>query len=537
MARAKRRKGTSFENKKTKSIFLYGTPNVKKADILSGMQSSFLALVNDDIRLLDARDDIALQVIKNDKKDSAMRALEKSIRPKGVNSAFCQNAFDTAVTHLSNRMESIRKEMLADNRTVLTRSKVLFAMAVSGCGRDAMISEMRSISKKKDDFYSRCAAELDSMDEAVFRTEMAAMADSYAMYRMEYRVPELRSAEVPLDSRLMKIEESSVIKAPFVITVTDPFKKKNRIMVPLNTSSHSLHKAKSNKMAGTVKASIRNGKLRIAWSYDKSLEQPKTSNITGVDVGIIDAIHTSDNAVHGSMKEVLDFYKDTVEPAFAGLSDLRNKKKAISHYLRRHKPIPEDVRRSLIEKMDRLEHMIQTMEAPYRKKRHYYGMLDETISQTVKSYIASISPDTLTAMELLDIKEFDKSRKVNGMFSVFARGKLQAALKEELNWKGYDFAEVEPAYTSRVCPVCGNLDSANRNGKVFKCTCCGYEDDADRVAGINIRDRAGDKEIAALCEKHKYSTKDRQAALRELYASRHETYLNKQHPEPAMAAV
>ena len=36
-------------------------------------------------------------------------------------------------------------------------------------------------------------------------------------------------------------------------------------------------------------------------------------------------------------------------------------------------------------------------------------------------------------IEKLDIKEFNKSRKVNGMFSTFARGKLQRKLMEALN--------------------------------------------------------------------------------------------------------
>lgn len=36
------------------------------------------------------------------------------------------------------------------------------------------------------------------------------------------------------------------------------------------------------------------------------------------------------------------------------------------------------------------------------------------------------------------------------MFSLFARGKLQHRLMEELNWRGFDFLEVAPDYTSQV---------------------------------------------------------------------------------------
>ena len=227
------------------------------------------------------------------------------------------------------------------------------------------------------------------------------------------------------------------------------------------------------------------------------------------------------------MSPVIDFYHEEVEPAFAELASLRNKKRKIKHFLRKH-DLPEDVRRSLIKKMDRLERMIQTAEAPYRKKRCYYAQLDHEIKKSVTTYVDSISKDTLTAIEKLDIKEFNKSRKVNGMFSTFARGKLQRKLMEALNQKGCDFFEVEPDFTSQVCPVCSNLNAENRHSKGFCCTSCGYHDDADHVGAVNIRKRAGDREILELCKEHQYSHKNLQNAIRIVYEKRHIAYKTKQ---------
>ena len=85
---------------------------------------------------------------------------------------------------------------------------------------------------------------------------------------------------------------------------------------------------------------------------------------------------------------------------------------------------------------------------------------------------------------------------------MFARGQLQKKLMETLNWKGYDFKEIEPDYTSQCCPVCSYTDKANRNNKSFTCQCCGYEADADYVGALNIKARAEDKEILDVCEKH-----------------------------------
>lgn len=237
------------------------------------------------------------------------------------------------------------------------------------------------------------------------------------------------------------------------------------------------------------------------------------------------------------MKEAINFYHSTVEPSFAGLSDLRNKKRAIRHYLRTH-DLSEDVRRSLIRKMDHLDQMMKTIEAPYRKKRHYYAMLDQEIVNTVDAYIRSIDRNTLTVLEKLDIREFNKSRKLNGEFSMFARGRLQGTLMRELNWRGYDFLEVVPDYTSQVCLVCGNLDPENRNGKDFTCTCCSHHDDADHNAAVNIRDRVNDAEIMKLCESYRYNHAGLQKALKALYHERNQNYQT-QHPlksEPPSAA-
>lgn len=525
MPKARRRKDSTFETTMTKSVFLYGDPNKAKLASLIRIQASFATLVNKNILILNSRPEIILQLVKNDKKDSDMRALEKSIRPTGINSAFCQNAFDAAVTHLSNRLDNIRLDLLSEGVDIFAKSKVLFAMSIMQRSKAQMIDAMRDLSAHARDkkFYQECVSALEQMPDKKFDLAQLEFNDKYHSKSLEYRIPQLKSVSVPLDSRLMSLKPSEKIKAPYVIAITDPEHNGQRIVVPINTSKHSLNKIRSNDMAGTVVMQIRNGKLRIGWSYDKHLVKPASKVLIGVDTGISDALHTSDNQAIGSMCKVIDFYHATVESAFAELSNLRNKKRAISHYLRTH-TLPANVRRSLIRKMDTLDRMIQTMNAPYRKKRHYYGMLDAEISLATNQYIKSLDPGTTTVLEKLDMKEFRKSRRQNGMFSVFARGKLQHKLMQELNWRGYDFIEVAPDFTSQVCPECNNLDSGSRNGKVFSCTCCGYHADADYVGALNIKTRANDKEILDACEKYKYNHKNMQSALKMIYINRHQSY-------------
>ena len=435
MPKARKKKNSSFQTTITKSVFLYGRPNKEKLVLLQQMQDFYTALINRDIELLEQNPAIVLQLVKNDKKDPEMRKLEKAIRTEGINSAFCQNAFDAAVVQLSSRLNNIRLDLLSEGMGIFAQSKVLFAMSIMGCAKQKMEETMQQM---EGTFYEDCTKTLHELSEKEFSNLQMEFQERYASKSLEYRIPQLLFVSVPLDSRLMKIEQSTDTKMPYVITITNPLKTRQRITIPIDTSSHSLHKIQCNKMAGTVLMQIRRGNLRIGWSYDSARQQPATTNCIGVDTGISDCFHTSDGRAIGSMSPVIDFYHKEVEPAFAELANLRNKKRKIKHFLRKH-DLPEDVRRSLIQKMDRLEQMIQTAKAPYRRKRCYYAQLDHEIKKSVTTYVDSISKDTLTAIERLDIKEFNKSRKVNGMFSTFARGKLQRKLMEALNQKGCDY--------------------------------------------------------------------------------------------------
>ena len=449
MPKARKRKDTQFDNKMSKCVFLYGEPTKDKADKIKKMQDEFAKLINLYISQIYNNNNFTLQIVKDDKRDSQITAFEKSIRSDKINAAYSQNAFKLAITHLSNRLDNIRLDMCRECKSIFTTSKVLFAMSIDGRSKAEMITAMQDISKsiksKKDTaFYDECAEELKSIKDSEFKFMQQEFRVIYDTISCEYRIPYVSRSQIPLDSRIMTIKPSRNIKTPYVITIsnmTDVGGEK--IEVPLNTSKHSIHKINTRKMAGMVSTSMDIQRcLKVDWSYKNCMSQPKTSKIIGVDTGISDAFHTSEDKAIGSMSPVINFYKDDVEKSFASLSNMRNKKRKISHYLRRHENLPEDARRSLIQKMDKLDQMIQKAEAPHRKNRRYYNMLEHEIKSSIDSYIKSIDNETLTVLEKLDInvergiprsesgneqerrviKEFNNSRKANGKRSMFARG-------------------------------------------------------------------------------------------------------------------
>ena len=545
MAKARSRKKKQHSDKQIKSVFLYGIPNKEKCCNLVSIQKKYTDLSNYYIGEISNITNLIVPVIKNDKKSPEVRAKEKELRPKGVNSAFSQNAFDNAVTHLSNRLDAIRIEILNDEKLLskgvrfYAQSKVLFAMCLEGLNKNDIETEFRKIAdgvKKNRSFYLSIADELHNKSDKEFIFDITCLCDAYEMYSLEYSIPVLNNEQVSLDSRLMKIEQSKTVKTAFVIAISDPLHKNHRIEVPINTTKNSVRRLKQYNAAGSVSYTItKSGKLRVQWAVKKTANDNPVKNTVGVDTGINDCFHTSDGSAIGSMHDVISFYHDMVEPSFAGLSDMRNKKKKILYYLHHAHDLPDDVRRSLIEKADQLEKQIRSTNAPYRKKRHYNQMLEHEISRSVKTYISSITPDTLTVIEQLDIKEFKKSSKLNGALSVFARGRLQEKLMEALQWKGYPFEEVPPEYTSQVCPVCSYLGKENRNGKTFHCICCGFTDDADHVGAVNIRMRSVDPEINKICTDNEYQPVARAKNLILYYSEKHKAWAdaNKRKDEAA----
>ena len=530
MPKARHKKTTEYQASMTKAVFLFGNPNTGKRELLEKIQLYYTDLVNRDIEILSSKPDLTMELVKNDKKASGVRALEKSIRPAGVNSAFCQNAFDCAFTKLANRLDVIRINMYAENQTIFTQSKVLYAMSITGKSQEEMAAAMDDLAariKKKEScaFYQKQAADLRGMTADEFLFAQKEFSDSYLSHYLSFAIPHVNREQVSLDSRLMRLEVSTNTTYPYVIRITNPYAKGERIIIPIRCSRDGLRRMKQYKVSKTVHYTLwGKDKIRVQASFEKKLQAPNPQKYIGVDTGINDCFCCSDGRSIGTMEQVIAYYKNVVEPSFAGLSDLRNKKTKILRFLRKHQNLPQEVRLKLLRKVDRLEKMIRTADLPYRKKRRYYAWLSEEVSTDVRQYIEKTDRDTLTVLERLDIKEFRKSRRLNGELSVFARGLMQEKLMSELNWHGMAFIEVEPDYSSQTCPVCGHIDAKSRNGKQFRCTLCGHTDDADHNASVILKNRATDQEFLDVCEKYKYDHKGRQAAIRAIGKKRSDAW-------------
>ncbi|MOA46461.1 putative transposase DNA-binding domain protein [compost metagenome] len=69
-------------------------------------------------------------------------------------------------------------------------------------------------------------------------------------------------------------------------------------------------------------------------------------------------------------------------------------------------------------------------------------------------------------------------------------GDFRRQLDYKAAWQGGWLVAVPPANTSRACPACGHTQVDNRKSQsVFLCVACGHTENADLVAGKNIRTR------------------------------------------------
>lgn len=92
------------------------------------------------------------------------------------------------------------------------------------------------------------------------------------------------------------------------------------------------------------------------------------------------------------------------------------------------------------------------------------------------------------ALEIRRITRFEGARKRDLNRSILEQGwyLFRTLLRYKLERRGRCLIEVNPAFTSVTCPICGDRSKSNRDGERFHCTVCGHEDHADANASRNI---------------------------------------------------
>ncbi len=106
-------------------------------------------------------------------------------------------------------------------------------------------------------------------------------------------------------------------------------------------------------------------------------------------------------------------------------------------------------------------------------------------------------PAVVAMEDLSHLRGRTKSRRLSRIVSRWARSILRERLEFRTQAGCSRLETVNAAYTSQTCPnpACGYVHRDNRHGDRFHCLHCGWDGDADVVAGMNLLSRMGDAEI------------------------------------------
>ena len=117
------------------------------------------------------------------------------------------------------------------------------------------------------------------------------------------------------------------------------------------------------------------------------------------------------------------------------------------------------------------------------------------INQALNALQRAKDPGLLVHESLRGLRGKFKSKRLSRIVSTWARGLVKDRLSFKASAGGSRREQVNPSYSSQMCPCCGFVNYKNRQGDRFQCLFCGHGGDSDAVAAVNLLERQDDPEI------------------------------------------
>ena len=211
----------------------------------------------------------------------------------------------------------------------------------------------------------------------------------------------------------------------------------------------------------------------------KAVDHP--SPCVGIDLGITVPIATSDGLIlpKNNVLDTLDIRYRKIQKRFSRKTNKQsNRRKRIKSELAEIKRHQTRVRKSNIHK------------ATTELAKTY-------------SYIAieDLKVQNMTASAKGTAEEPGKNVKAKAGLNREILNVSPYTMREQLAyktiWYGSHLEEVDPKHTSQTCSSCGHVARENRASQAkFECQVCGYQDNADINAAMNILSKSGISETA-----------------------------------------
>jgi len=150
-----------------------------------------------------------------------------------------------------------------------------------------------------------------------------------------------------------------------------------------------------------------------------------------------------------------------------------------------------------INKLDKIGYQ-NLSEKELKKLQKLYRRLDWYVELLIHNILDYCEKNGITDLVVEDLRLKDKSNIINEEFNMkYSRlvkllhlSNVKNMLLRQGEKRGIRVHIVHSEWTSLGCPECGNIDKNNRTTQEsFKCSACGYEDNADHVGSVNVLER------------------------------------------------
>lgn len=254
-----------------------------------------------------------------------------------------------------------------------------------------------------------------------------------------------------LDAKVIKLEKSRIKLFDWILTLST-LKREHRIQIPLK-STQVLNKWLSQPGAKLVQGGLLTEEFLIVFV--------KIPTATYKEVGEIESLDLGMNKL--AVDHLNNWYG--VEPSSDNPLELDPIWRKILDKVRRRKPGSRGKKRAMAHRENYLNYVLRRM--PWEKWR-FLGIEDlDGIKNGKKN---STKQQRIVRTSWCQRRVRDRIIHIAQENRVF-------------------LVHYNPVNTSRRCPLlsggCGKVSKANRQGEIFKCQFCGYQDDADHVGALN----------------------------------------------------
>ena len=270
------------------------------------------------------------------------------------------------------------------------------------------------------------------------------------------RKPSLKLKNMMLDSHVVTIQEAKNSTSFDRWIRIAPLKGEEAIYIPYKSSTYKEHNALNAYDFIRIDNSF---SIRVAQTVDR-VEYSPSDKIVGIDLGLTDFFATSSDKILGN---------------------------GFMNWLKKHDAI-----------LVKLQASLQNQGIKPRKSKKYRKLVqkirDYTKNEVCRLFnlVMKHEKPKVIRLEFLDFRNQNLGKTTNRLLTRLANKIIAEKVQRLVDVYGVEVEYINAAYTSQTCLSCGYIAKNNRDGRKFKCHCCGHKANANTQASKNIARRSSD---------------------------------------------